>query len=281
MKLSPGSSVAARQDAIISAIAGYSFEDFSLFLCSALRNTSANIVLIADQCNQDLRARLTASPRVQLVQTGLVQDPRSMVIRRFKLALKLVRRGQWRQVLLCDSRDVILQDDPFRFNHGIPNLDGSTTEGLHGLVLTEEPIRIRSCQVNSHWIKQYYDSKVLDAISTKPVLCAGTILGDQDSMRQFLASFTAKMDAVKPKDQAIAWGLDQATLNACTWGGHLETPFTTSQNNQGFALSLHHETRFHFNRNGRLINEDGNVVPVIHQYDRFPWLETMLKSMLV
>ena len=101
-----------RQDVIISAITAYSFEALSIFLSSALRNTRADIILMADRLTSDLRGRLLASPRVRLIQAGIDHKPRSMLVRRFGIALEILNRGQWRQVLLCDSRDVFLQDGP-------------------------------------------------------------------------------------------------------------------------------------------------------------------------
>jgi hypothetical protein len=79
----------------------------------------------------------------------------------------------------------------------------------------------------------------------------------------------------------IPWGLDQACLNACAWSVDLGVAFISCPNHQGFALSLHHESHFQFNRDGRLINQDQSIVPVVHQYDRHAWLERMVLASLL
>jgi hypothetical protein len=89
-------------------------------------------------------------------------------------------------VLLCDSRDVFLQDDPFRFNHKGLNAAGATAapENLNCLILVAEPIQINAYQINAGWIRTFFSDATLNAIGGQPVLCGGTILGDQASMEK-------------------------------------------------------------------------------------------------
>jgi hypothetical protein len=40
--------------------------------------------------------------------------------------------------------------------------------------------------------------------------------------------------------------------------------------------TLHHQQVFAFDRQGRMVNFDGRVCPIIHQFDRFPQLFPLL-----
>ncbi len=251
-------------NAIISAIAGYGYEDISDFLISALRNTSADIVLITPRLSSPLRQRLLSSPRVRIVEVNFQDEPWKMAIKRFAYARQLLTQLDASQALLCDARDVFFQADPF-------------AEHSEGIVFAEEPKRICECPINTGWIREFFTAELARNIGENPVLCVGTILGPRNSLVDFLERFTASIETVIGARKEPAWGIDQACLNSLVWGGALSIPHTTAANHRGFALTLYHETQLHLNMHGKLVGINGEIIPVIHQQDRYPWLMEHLR----
>lgn len=248
---------------ILSAIVGYSYDKIDLFLTSALRNTSAEIILITSKPSPQLRHQLLSSPRVKLVDVNFQGEPTEMVFRRFFIAKEVLARIEADEILLSDARDVYFQSDPF---------------GIEGVVFAEESKLISDCQINSGWIKKYLGEDELQAVSSNPILCGGTILGKRLELIEFLDRFTQKMAEVRSQQTNLAWGVDQACLNSLVWQNYSNSSYKTAKNYQGFALTLFHEQSFFLNREGRLINRDRSVIPVIHQYDRIPWLAQHLRT---
>ncbi|WP_261789764.1 hypothetical protein [Synechococcus elongatus] len=253
------------KNVILSAVVGYSYDKVDLFLSSALRNTSADVILIASKTSPQLRHQLLSSPRVKLVTIDFQGELTEMVFRRFFIAKEILAKIEADEVLLSDARDVYFQSDPF---------------GIEGIVFAEEPQLIASCQVNSSWVKKYLGEDEYQIISSNPVLCAGTILGERLELISFLEHFTQKMSSLRSRQTDLAWGVDQACLNSMVWNTHSNPTYKTSRNYQGFALTLFHEQSFLINAEGRLINRDRSIIPVIHQYDRFPWLAQHLRTFI-
>lgn len=247
---------------ILSAIVGYSYEKIDLFLTSALRNTTADILLITSSPSAQLRQQLLSSPRVTLIDINFQGEPAEMVFRRFFIAREILTKINADEILLSDARDVYFQSDPF---------------GVEGVVFAEEPQLISGCKVNSNWIKKYLGEDEFQTITSNPILCGGTILGQRLELINFLDNFTKTIEAVRSRQTNLAWGVDQACLNSMVWNTHSSPTYKTSKNYQGFALTLFHEKSFLMNSEGRLINRDRSIIPVIHQYDRFPWLEQHLR----
>ena len=89
-----------------------------------------------------------------------------IMLERFFLALELVQanRDSFTHVLLTDSRDVVLQEDPF---HRI---------GDHLMSGLEEKT-IGRCPVNAAWIRHLYGTAVSASMSRCRIACAGVTLG--------------------------------------------------------------------------------------------------------
>ena len=77
------------------------------------------------------------------------------------------------KVLLCDSRDVLFQSDPF---------SKLTVDLVTGL----EEYTINDQVENREWVKQNYGIEALGVIGNHRVICSGVTLAKRDEVRQYL-----------------------------------------------------------------------------------------------
>lgn len=159
------------------------------------------------------------------------------------------------QVLITDMRDVIFQADPF----------SAPIDGLE--VFLEDPsYTIAGTAFNRQWMRDLYGPTVVAALADHVVSCSGTVAGPRDDMIRYLRCM---VNAVR--DQAPLGSRDQAIHNRLLRGGELD-PVTVIANGTGRVLTMGGVARVRRDDTGRVLNDDGTVAPVLHQYDRHPWL---------
>jgi hypothetical protein len=165
------------------------------------------------------------------------------------------------RVLLADIRDVVFQTDPFAF----PFEDGLS-------VATEKTRR----RILHSWcaVKGLYESVGL--IETcrhlrRNIICAGTTVADHDTLRIYLERMVSGI-----QDRflfGLLEGIDQGLHTHLVHRRQI-TPVHCFRNWEGPFLTLDREVILpkHKNSEGYLCNEDGSVIPIVHQYDRIQQL---------
>ncbi len=153
--------------------------------------------------------------------------------------------------MIADIRDVVFQADPF--------VDG--TQGLR--VFLEKPgNELFRPGFNRTWGHDLYFAE-WDSIASSRVSCSGVTLGDAASMTRYVATMATEIASV-----TIPMGPhDQAAHNWLLYNGRLD-PVTMIENGTGevFTVDLHRCPAL--DDHGRVINADGSVPAVVHQYDR-------------
>ena len=158
-------------------------------------------------------------------------------------------------VLLSDIRDVVFQANPFVFSPGL----SVASECVRGT--------IRSSPGNSKWLWEAAGFLELIKLGKCTPVCAGTTAADYPSMIKYLAFMTEQLR------KRYFWGLfdgvDQGLHNYLVYN-RLVQPLHLQTNWNGPFLTLDSETVSPRNKtkDGYLCNEDGSVIPIVHQYDR-------------
>lgn len=168
------------------------------------------------------------------------------------------------QVFLTDVRDVLFQRDPFQ--RPLQELE----------VFLEEPtIKIGTEPFNRKWIRNLYGASELTAIGDETASCSGTVAGRRQAVLHYLKEMIA----------AIGWrrrplgSHDQGVHNHLLRRGRLGA-VTIVQNGLGRVLTMGGMSRIHRDGAGTVLNADGSVPAVLHQYDRHPALADTLVSSL-
>jgi hypothetical protein len=183
----------------------------------------------------------------------------NVIIRRHFAARDLLAssaEGAIGSVLLADVRDVIFQSDPF-----VHISSGRYTGG--------EILKIKDCPSNTTWIKAAYGEDIYTKLADKVSICAGVSIGTLASMRDYLDAICAETLRVM-QDKCLE------TLPAWDQAFHIKMllldgfPFQTVPWND-FIATVAQAGPEHLRVNAEgLVEVDGRVPAILHQYDRHP-----------
>lgn len=241
---------------ILGIAFGMDKSSLCVFVNSARRNGyDGDIVLLGDVVSDDTRR--------YFVDTGVdfrggYERPAPFFRGRWPLYISVLREG-WDSVLIADSRDVVFQETPVWES---------------GLNVTEESAAIWQEGYNTEWIRKPWGDDVFERIKHYPILCAGTVWGDPDSLMR-LCEFIRDHDSM---DQgSLNYAARERVLPATiypngekVWTLGLEGYDFVKQDMVGFPPMF---VRY------KLVLPDYHVPPIVHQYDRHPNLVTMFKEL--
>jgi len=158
-------------------------------------------------------------------------------------------------VLMADIRDIVFQRDPFSFPF------------QPGLSVTTE---CRKIIQSRGAIKQLWETvgwRETWQLARRDIVNCGTIVADFDTTMKYLDLLTSYFN------RSFFWslieGIDQA-MHTYFVHKQLLAPIHYYYNWNGPFLTLDSEVVLpqHKNREGLLCNQDGSVIPLVHQYDR-------------
>lgn len=158
-------------------------------------------------------------------------------------------------VLITDVRDVIFQDDPFK------------NPVLHELEFFAEPETFKNCKHNTPWINAIYGSERVKEIANEYILCSGTTMGTRQGIIKYCEEMIAEIDKLEKNGRKVFAGEDQPIHNHVVYNRVFDN-YGINQNGIGIISTMHHAKKLSFNRNGYLLNDNGEITPVVHQYDR-------------
>ncbi len=205
-----------------------------------------------------LLRRLFASNLPKTAKERLAHMVFHLFYRRHLLYLQFLRahQAEYDRVLVTDCRDVYFQADPFSWN---------PESGVH-FFLEETANKIGTCPHHIRWISSQYGKAVVDELQHETVSCAGTTLGDTASMIEYLSAMVSfSMNALSLRE---ADG-DQGIHNYIVIKKKLHSQIIIHSNRASPILTgAPPKEDFRLNNEGLLVNNAGQVVPVLHQYDR-------------
>jgi hypothetical protein len=179
----------------------------------------------------------------------------------------LARHAGYTHVLLSDVRDVVFQQDPFR----------DLGAGLH-LGMESPALTIATEPFDRDWMLDAYGEAMLQRIGDRQVSCSGVTLGDTASMKTYIAQVlqeTMRLPFSKMKTRIY----DQAFHNKLLHCGELgATELCQPLQSLIATVGCLNASQFSLSRDGQLLNEDGRVAPIVHQYDRHPVLVTAFEA---
>ncbi|MFX1295164.1 MAG: hypothetical protein ACFFD2_09980 [Promethearchaeota archaeon] len=167
-------------------------------------------------------------------------------------------KNRYTKILLTDVRDVIFQRNPFDFE----------SDKELCFFLEDSRMKIDTCHWNSMWIRDLFGEEILAEIGHNYISCAGTIIGTPSKLLNYLRKFMeilSKIDISKLGPQGVH--------NYLIYTNKIDN-YQFFENENGPILTLHHKKfeTIRFNKRGLIINDNENVVNIIHQYDRHPSL---------
>ncbi len=191
--------------------------------------------------------------------------------RRYLQYEEFLRRhaADYDRVMLADSRDVFFQADPFSWE---------MSPGVH-CVLEEPQVRIGHCRLHRLWLGCQFGRAFVEQHAEKTASCSGTTFGDSTGILEYLAQMTAVI--MQARNLAKISGGDQGIHNFLLIQNKLKRVIV-HPNRLGPVLTMGvmRTGDFQVNSEGLVLNENGSVPPVLHQYDRISELKQHLMSRL-
>jgi len=175
---------------------------------------------------------------------------------RYLKYLEYLTENPYRRIFLTDTRDVIFQADPFA---NIPD------ESLF-VFAEDSSVAIGNCADNANWVKQGFGLRKLADIRDKRISCSGTTLGNYNGIMRYLATMIEASSRAAAESLRID-GIDQGIHNVIIHDGTLKN-FRLIENQRHVATLGHVKPeQLSLSEDGRVINADGSISAVIHQYD--------------
>jgi len=260
--------MATANNVVLATAVGYSEDDLKPFVISIRESGYAGLVfLFCDQTTaaesewvESYNIRIIPIDKYLFAKTlKSSDDPQLMKGNPFKVwryslyRTFLQQQGSvFQRVLLTDVRDVVFQRDPFSYE--FPDAD-------LWFVSEDQSMTIGQSTINSSWIRETYGEEVLKSLSSCKISCSGTVYGTYAGIMNYL-------DAMIDQFLVRRVTHDQAVHNFLIHTGVL-SHYHVFSNETGPILTLHHRKRpLKTNACRELLNDNGDVALLVHQYDR-------------
>jgi hypothetical protein len=249
--------------AVIGYATGYGAAELEPFVRSLRAHFDGAAALMVDD-RPDVR-RLLAEYDIEAAEP-LPEGAWSphAVMRRFAAYDAWLARRPWiRDVLLTDVRDVVFQGDPFaRPARGLEvysEIDGSPL-ARHAF--------------NMKHMRALFGPALTGQLSDRACICVGTLFGPAEAVRRLCRTMLL-LAAIPRSEVGGAFGADQAACNLAVHMGLVEADIRP---NHERVATIGDRCTLHWRDDGLLVNPNGTISPVIHQYDRHPELTDRLRE---
>lgn len=249
-------------DVVVGYATGYDAADIAPFVLSLRAVFDGPVALVVD-AEPALRAFL-AQYRVTAVDApvwrGWAPHP---VMQRFVAFAGLLgdRPGA---ALACDVRDVIFQAPPF----------DPAPEGLEAYVEAETPLADHA--FNMKYLRALFGEGIAASLADKTCLCVGTILGPRTEVSR-LSRLILSLAATPRSEFGGAFGADQAGFNMAIHQGLVGSSIRPNYGRVA-TLGLTPGEALTF-KDGKVVNPDESVSPIVHQHDRHPHLDAPVHAL--
>jgi hypothetical protein len=262
------------QDAVLATAVGYGAAEGELFLRSLRKFSEARVFIFSDRDIRfppeagDVQVLFPASNGRIFAGVPELKSPNNS--RYFWYRSLLESEGsRLGRILFADLRDVVFQSDPFSLLKE-PKL-----------LVAAEPVTLGNCASNSHWFSSVYGQDELRKYEAQPVICSGTTLGCVTAADHYLSCMCQELSVHGTRldvgDKKLI--IDQAIHARYCYENSSRITIHSHDNGGGIA-TLHHARHALFDRNGYLLNNEGTPFSIIHQYDRFRQIRTVVKDNL-
>lgn len=246
---------------VLGAAYGYRPSDLAPFVISLRRHYHGDVLFITDTLDQEFTDFYNSYNIITFELEDVLNDRWNMQFKRFELYKQLLEDTftDSERILLTDTRDVIFQDDPFSY---LPVAE---------LEFFLEPQLYSKCACNGNWIKERYGDSEYESLKESWIICSGTTMGSRLGILNYIDTMINEI-ANQPPELQI---LDQPVHAHLIYQGKFPN-YHLYHNGEGAVATLHHQMVLNLDRQGQLLNKNGEPTPVIHQWDRMGRLKDVL-----
>jgi hypothetical protein len=246
------------------ATGGYTIDYIKNFVISARRYYNGRICLFTDSRSQDFLEFLQKYSIDYFIANNPIHSSQLTLLRWSVCRDILINHyPDMENVMITDARDVVFQDDPFKYLSG------------HAIDFSCEVKRINECGFNTHWVRSIYGDREFEAVQNQIIINGGVVAGTRAGIihicDQMIAEGTSLPQPVPP------YFVDQASINVLYRRGRFPDCKLNLTGESLFA-TVGHAQHCTLDRQGYLLGNDLQRVAMIHQYDRFEMLTALFDS---
>jgi len=268
---------------IMGTATGYSVAQLSPFVKSARGfHPDDDIALIVNMpLASDVEALFKEYGVISLSfqASSLIPGPVQNV-RYFRYADHILERaGEYADVFLADTRDLVFQGNVFQVDR----------ESYLYCFLEDVHFTIGTQHDNANWIRHVYSDQLLRELHDKRIICWGTVLGDATSIMRFLQKYQATINLLwliqhfeRNKDFGHMVVMDQAIP---TWIYYKSNDIGIEAKENGNIVGtlgltvMHPDAIKNISQDADgILHVYGHRPAVIHQYDRNAQLQAFYSS---
>jgi len=250
------------ENIVLSAACGLKPGSINFFLMSLRKFYNGKVLFLVNPNDYELKKTIK-SYNCDFLE---ISDHKFDVqIQRYFHFLEFLKANKFNNILLCDSRDIYFQANPFDYQYS----------GCINYFL--ESKKIGDCEYNSNWIKKTYGQNIFKRLSNETIVCSGTTLGSLDCIKSYLELVLTQAKKFKYKKKLkylITFrrdkegrGCDQAYSNFIAHSNLIEKSHFY-KNESGPIATVYNLKKIVFNNKFQLINSMNEPYAVVHQYDK-------------
>ena len=246
----------AGDDVILGCATGYTADELGIFVQSMrkVHKGPAGLLVYNDE---QVMAFLNSHDILALVIPRQDNPALHIAVRRFAYIANALRMHQhWGRAFVCDTRDVAFQRSPFE--DPLPN------SGLE-VHQERETGLLGDHAATKKWTRRAFGNRAFEAIADQAALCVGSMV----FARQQGLALLAVMDvlfAIPRANIGGAFGTDQAALNYAVHAQLVDADIAPNLERVATIGAVRPDLEAR--PDGRLVNQNGSMPAVIHQFDR-------------
>lgn len=257
-------------------------KNFVVFASSLRKVSTADIIIFVNTPTPQRHDEIATAKNIKLVPFALsslapVMQSFHPSTLRWPLFFRYLQseetRKQYGRIWMIDVRDSYFQADPFSM---LP----SGQRGFH-VFNGVETVSIRDCGWNSGWVKDCFGESTLSEVGNANIICSGVSMGDTATVLEYLTLMDdiilsrgkSAISKIAKFPRCERNGVDQGIHNVLVHKKLVSFLKIFSQSDGPVANLQAQRARV---RDGEVFNQNGDLVPVVHQYDRRPDLQKAL-----
>lgn len=237
---------------VIGTALNYDVQHVKPFVMSLRKHYDGEVVFLVSQISENLKLFLDLNEiETYVIPNSTNQD--EICSMRHRYYKEVIEKKNVDYVLLTDVRDVVFQKNPF--SHEI------TTD----LEFFREPNQYKNCECHRHWFcdLSIHGCNFYKSIADETIICAGTTIGTKKGMIEYLYKMIdelAKINRIITDQPTHAYLILDKSFTNCKLYDTFRGPVATLSKSENLR----------FDSDNHLLNEDGSVVAIVHQWDRTP-----------
>ena len=248
-----------KKNIIIGAIIKYPWEKIRNFFVSLSKVKFENcdfVMFVGKMSKETINKIISFGVTIYNIPDKFLKSNAKIHNYRFKLYQEFLakNKNKYNMVFTADVRDTIFQKDIFKnFNEYY--------KPFLGLFLEDDIIKNQ--KLNMKWV-QYFCPKA--NIWNETIICSGTILGTIDKFIEFCDAIWKFI--VQKRDYNVA--RDQGIVNCLIYDKKILNNYLITRDNHGpvMTIGLTKRKKISIDNDDNILNYDGKIAAVIHQYDR-------------